>query len=96
MVNAIVQISTQCVILLIRKLQTNLVSACNLFSHLMYKSIFLLLLLCRAVSPKVIGNEAELFQSKHLAIIKQEFEKCMIASGFCRSDHLSWPTHLIS
>ena len=38
------------------KLQPFFVSTCNLFSQfLLYKSIFLLLLLCRGVTPKVFG-----------------------------------------
>ena len=38
------------------QLTTKLNNACNLFSlRLLYKLIFLLLLLCRAVTPKAIG-----------------------------------------
>ena len=38
------------------KLQSFFVSTCNLFSqYLLYNSIFLLLLLCRAVTQKVVG-----------------------------------------
>jgi len=54
MANTMVQIVTQYVLLFIS--YHLLVSTCNLFSkYIVYKLIFLLLLLHRAVTPKVIG-----------------------------------------
>ena len=68
---------------------TVLVSAYNLFSQcLLYKSIFLMLLLCRAVASKVLGISSWKF-AEYVDYYKIELEECAIVLGFHRSGHVS-------
>jgi len=80
MVNTTVQIPTLYIIAFV-----NYSSFCNLFSlYLLYKSIFLLLLLWRVTLFSIQGWN-------HTFVINQEFQKCDIMLGFCRSgdNHLT-------
>ena len=75
----------------IHKLSCFFASNCNWFSlHLMYKLIFLLLMLCRAITRKVLAYKAETLLKHTFCYVdcecaSQEYQK---RTGFCRSGHI--------
>ena len=79
-------------------------SICNLFSlYLLYKSIFLSLLLCRVVTSKVLEYEAENLPAHTLGqedykinCNKMEFEKCTISLFLYFTDPVTFDTELYS